>query len=578
MGGAADVLESLRIRNLGVIVEATIEMGPGLTVLTGETGAGKTMVLTAINVMLGNKADNGVIREGADRADIEATWCLSPASFGSIAERLADLDAQVEESAHGVVLLASRSLARESRGRTTIGARSVPTSALKDVVEPMVAVHGQADQWRLKRPDEQRAILDHFGGIDLGPYRDAYRAWREAHDALAEFDSDLSQRDAKREQWVVGLAAIDAVQPKVDEDTHLDRLAHVLGHSVGMAQEAGEVRDALDGDGDSSAAAALIKAIRAVERMAAIDPAVQPIRDQLDLAQVHVQEAWAALSGYMSDIEVDPGRLHEVEERRAAIRNLKRLYGPTLDDVVQWRERAERELAQLVDPQAYRDQLSAALEATWAQLVASAHILTKARKAAAKGFAQAVSAELPSLSMPGSSVEVELTPYPDGYRETGAEAIAILLRTHSGGEPRPLSKGASGGELARVMLAIEVVLAGTSAVPTFIFDEVDAGVGGKAAIEVARRLAALGRQAQVLVVSHLPQVAAFADTHIVVHKDSQGSVGTSDVRQVTGQDRIIELARMLSGLDESDSGAEHAKELLELAAAERVAFESNQER
>lgn len=567
------MLESLRIRNLGVIVDATLEMGRGLTVLTGETGAGKTMVLTAIGSVLGQKADPGLIRSDAERADVEATWVIPSDGFAQIHERLQEIDAQLDAVDDGSVLIVNRSIAAQGRSKTTVGGRSVATATLRDVIEPLVAVHGQADQWRLLRADEQRMILDTFGGVDIAVYRRTYRSWRDAVAALEQFDRDVQERTAQMADLQNGVAAITAVQPEVGEDAQLDRISNVLGHAVSIAQDADDIRLALDaqGEADHDAGIALDRALRAADRIAAVDPGIAGVRDLLLQSQVLVHEASAALGAYIAEIDVDPGRLGEVEERRRALNDLKRRFGPTLADVLAWRDQATTSLAELADPAAHRAGLVAACEQASAELAAEAARVTAIRSAAALELGEQVTRELQALAMAGSSLVVELAAPPGGPGEYGAETITFMLQTHATGQPRPLAKGASGGELARVMLALEVVLAGSSAVPTFVFDEVDAGVGGRAAIEVGRRLAALGRTAQVLVVTHLPQVAAFADTHIVVRKEADGSVNSSDVLVVTGDERVTEIARMLSGLAESDSGADHARELLDLAARERVA-------
>jgi DNA repair protein RecN (Recombination protein N) len=570
MGGVANVLESVRIRNLGVIVDAQLNMGAGLTVLTGETGAGKTMVLTALNALLGAKAESALVRDGSTSADVEAIWVLPNGDHADVRDRLVELGADLDDDGASSAVVVSRSIAAQGRSRATLGGRSVASATLRDVIEPLVAVHGQADQWRLLRADEQRAMLDTFAGIDLGPYRTAYRTWRQAEQALLVFDDDVQRQGAEIDVMRAGLAQIDAVQPVEGELESLQRLAGVLGNAVMIAEAAEEIRLGLAGDGDEHADAALTRALRAADRIEAVDPQIGSVRDLLMQAQVLVREGVTALGSYMADVEADPTRLQEIEERRREIGGLLRNFGPTLADVLQWRVEAADRLAHLADPEAHRAALIAERDAAQQDALDLAKQITAARTAAATRLSVSVTEELQSLAMAGSALDVQLVPLGDeGLGEFGAEAVLFGLRTHQGGAARPLAKGASGGELARVMLALEVVLAGSAVVPTFIFDEVDAGVGGRAAIEVGRRLAALAQRAQVLVVTHLPQVAAFADTHIVVRKDSGGSVVSSDIAIVDGEDRVTELVRMLSGLPESDAGAVHAKELLQLAERAR---------
>ena len=570
MGGVANVLESVRIRNLGVIVDAQLDMGSGLTVLTGETGAGKTMVLTALNALLGAKAESSLVRDGSTSADIEAIWVLPHGDHADVRDRLVELGADLDNDGASSAVVVSRSIAAQGRSRATLGGRSVASATLRDVIEPLVAVHGQADQWRLLRADEQRTMLDTFAGIDLGPYRTAYRTWRQAQQALVAFDDEVQRQGAEIEIMRAGLAQIDAVQPVEGELESLQRLAGVLGNAVMIAEAAEEIRIGLAGDGDDHAEAAITRALRAADRIEVVDPQIGSVRDLLLQAQVLVREAVTVLGSYMADVEADPARLAQIEERRRELGDVLRRFGPTLADVLQWRADAADRLAHFADPEAHRAALIAERDAAQQTAVARAAQITDARAAAATQLASAVTEELQSLAMGGSALDVSLVPLGDeGLGEFGAETVQFGLRTHQGGAARPLAKGASGGELARVMLALEVVLAGSAVVPTFIFDEVDAGVGGRAAIEVGRRLAALAKRAQVLVVTHLPQVAAFADTHIVVRKDSGGSVVSSDIAIVDGEDRVTELVRMLSGLPESDAGAVHARELLELAERAR---------
>ena len=573
MGGVANVLESVRIRNLGVIVDAQLDMGAGLTVLTGETGAGKTMVLTALNALLGAKAESSLVRDGSPSADIEAIWVLPNGDHGDVRDRLAELGADLDDDGARSAVVVSRRIAAQGRSRATLGGRSVASATLRDVIEPLVAVHGQADQWRLLRADEQRAMLDTFGNIDLGPYRLAFRTWRQAQQALLAFDDDVKRQGAEVEIMRAGLAQIDAVEPVEGELESLQRLAGMLSNAVMIAEAAEEMRTELAGDTDGTADAALTRALRAADRIGAVDPHIGSVRDLLAHAQVLVREAITALGSYLADVEADPGRLQEIEERRRELGGLLRSFGPTLADVLRWRADAAERLAHFADPEAHRAALIAECDAAQQAALDLAAQITAARTAAATQLATAVTEELQSLAMAGSALDVALVPLGgesgDALGEFGAEVVQFGLRTHQGGSARPLAKGASGGELARVMLALEVVLAGSAVVPTFIFDEVDAGVGGRAAIEVGRRLAALAKRAQVLVVTHLPQVAAFADTHIVVRKDSGGSVVSSDIAIVDGEDRVTELVRMLSGLPESDAGAVHAKELLQLAERAR---------
>jgi DNA repair protein RecN (Recombination protein N) len=357
----------------------------------------------------------------------------------------------------------------------------------------------------------------------------------------------------------------------------LDQRARVLGHAVTLMHDGTQARDALIGTDDdeqpADAMSATMEALRALDRIATIDDAVAPVQQAVRDAQHALGEASSALEHYLSDIDADPTRLQQAEERRRALADLKRRYGPTLDDVLQWRSTAASEL-ELVDT---HDELVAGLQEEIAageeRVRDLAAQISTARAKAAETLAAAVTVEMQSLAMAGSQFIVDLHTAADvaEFTESGADRVVFTMIAHPGSPQRPLAKGASGGELARVMLALEVVLAGGSSVPTFVFDEVDAGVGGRAAVEVGKRLANLAGHAQVLVVTHLPQVAAFADHHVVVEKNTDGLITATGVRTVTEDARVAELVRMLSGLPDSEVGADHAREMLASAQAERVA-------
>lgn len=573
------MISELRIRGLGVIDDAVVPFAPGLTVLTGETGAGKTMVLSGLALIMGAKADAGDVRAGSARADADGEWLLDPIDAAVVLARLEEAGAQAELDDGRVVLLLSRSVAAEGRSKAFAGGRSVPAGVLAEITEHLIAVHGQSDQALLREPRQQRELLDRFAGPDLAAaladYRAAFTQWRSADAELRRLvDSRAEQvRDAALLRH--GIDEIAAVQPQAGEDEALKAQATVLAHSTDLISEIGGARALLVGDDEATGASAaemVAVARRAVERAAALDPTLAPLLGQFDDLAEAVDGVAGELGHYLHGVDADPQQQAAVEERRQQISALKRRYGPGLDDVLAWWAAAEAKVGEADGADARIEQLSKDLTRLRDTTIASAALVSQRRSEAAATFAIAVTEELRALAMADAelSVAIESTSDLGKYSLDGADTVAMLLKPHAGSEPRPLAKGASGGELSRIMLAIEVVLAGVNSIPTFVFDEVDAGIGGKVAVEVGRRLARLARSAQVIVVTHLPQVAAFADRHVVVSKDREGRVTAASVTAVDGDDRVRELVRMLSGLEDSQSGAEHAAELLALAAGERA--------
>ena len=573
------MIERIQIRGLGVIVDATIPFSTGLTVITGETGAGKTMVLSGFALLAGGKADVAMVRTGSDQAWVDGEWSVTPDS--SAVRRVTDAGAEVEVEGGRARLLLARTVASEGRSRAFAGGRAVPAVVLQEVSSALVAVHGQSEQMRLRHADTQRTLLDRFGGVPcleaLAGYRAAFGEWRETIERIAML---ADQREAKEREAVLlrlGIAEIEAIAPTPGEDVELDRQAARLSHAGTLLLDVLAAHDALVGeDGETSnqdLVSVLSRALIALERAAEVDSNLVPILERLDEIGSLASDAAVELATYATDIEADPSRQAWVEERRHELGSLRRRYGSTIDDVIAWHAAACASVAEVDLGDDRMRQLSDSEVELRAAVVSAASHLSSLRATAGLVLAVQVTAELHALAMPDSALEVRVTSREklDEFSSHGADDVEILLRPHSGADFRPLSKGASGGELSRVMLALEVVLAGADPVPTFIFDEVDAGIGGRAAVEVGRRLARLSRTAQVIVVTHLPQVAAFADQHVVVSKGADGIVTSSSVTVALGRDRVSELVRMLSGLDESEAGAAHAEELLAVAELERVA-------
>jgi DNA repair protein RecN (Recombination protein N) len=580
------VLEELRITGLGVIDDTTLALAGGMNVITGETGAGKTMVVTGLGLLFGGRADAGRVRAEPGRALVEGRLRLAGAVAEVVTGRIAETGAETDPD--GSVLM-SRTVTAEGRSRAHVGGRAVPVSVLADVGEQVVAVHGQSDQLRLLRPAEQRAALDRFAGGEheklLASYREVFTEWRRVCDDLAERRRNAHTRHQEAELLRLGLDEITRVDPQPGEDEALRSEAQRLEHAEGLRAAAAAAYQALAGTGDDrpDAVGLLGAARRTLESQAAVDGQLAALAARLEEAATQTTDVAAELSGYLDALDADPGRLEAIYERRAALRALTRKYAEDADAVIAWAERARERLAELDPGDQVLAELAAEADRLAGEVAALAARVTAARQDAAGTFAAGVSAELTGLAMPHARVEVNVSPRPSvrgeatltadgqevGVGPDGADEVELRLVAHPGAPALPLQKGASGGELSRVMLAIEVVFAGAGGPPTLVFDEVDAGVGGRAAVEIGRRLARLARSHQVLVVTHLPQVAAFADRHLVVAKDSGGAVTTSGVRVVEATDRARELARMLAGLPDSDLGIAHAEELLALVAREK---------
>lgn len=547
----------LRLESLGVIEEAELELGPGFTVITGETGAGKTMVVTALGLLRGERADLALVRRGSDRARIEASVVPTP-----------EVTALVEEAGGQVddELVLARVLTSQGRSRALAGGTTVPAGLLSRLSDSLVAVHGQSDQQRLVRPQEQRHALDRFAGEDvaslLQQYQPAYARLQELKARLHDLRTHAGERLQRLDLLRHGLDEIDAVDPQPGEDEELVQRENRLAHAEALAAAASGATAVLSED-ESSAAAALAAAQAVVDPVAGNDPRLEELADRIRRAAIDLTDIASELASYASDIDLDPAGLATVQERRAALTALQRRYGPSLDEVIEWAQRAREEVLELdLDDTAIAriEAETADVRSTVVELAAQLHA---ARTRAAEQLSAAVGAELADLALPSAQLQIRVVHGEPGPH--GADDVEIWFAANSGAEPRPLARAASGGELSRLMLAIEVVLSGRDPVPTLVFDEVDAGIGGRTAVEVGRRLARLAEHAQVIAVTHLPQVAAFADSHFIVSKADDGTVTSSSVVRLDQDARVDELARMLAGLDESAAAQQHARELLELA-------------
>ena len=580
------MLEEIRIRGLGVISDGVLELGPGLTVLTGETGAGKTMVVTGLALLFGGRADSSRLRPGAESASVEGR--LKVAMHSPAAQLVTEAGGDLEDDG---TLVLRRVVSNTGRSRAAAGGAAVPATLLARLADGLLAVHGQSDQQRLTRPAEQRATLDRYAGLDLGECRAAFECWQAAAHELERRSSTARELAREAELLRHGIAEIEAVQPQPGEDAELAGLAARLEHADALRIAARTAHDALLGDPDDPAAeladvqSLVGLARRALAQVAGTDGELDQLAGRLTELAAAATDIGAELAGYESQLEADPARLAAVHERRAALTGLIRKYGPDLESVLDWAAQAQHRLAAADTSDEALAALAADRDRAAANYATIAAKLSADRQQAAERLSELITAELAALAMPSAQVRMHVR------RRAPAESLPAVLvdRVAVGAGPKgideveltlqplpdapelPVQRGASGGELSRVMLAIEVALAGSDPVPTMIFDEVDAGVGGRAAVEVGRRLAQLARAHQVIVVTHLAQVASFADRHLVVNKTppgDDGAVTRSDIRAVTGEELLVELARMLAG-DDTPVARRHAAELLEAARADR---------
>ena len=551
------MLTTLRLSAFGVVDDATLELGPGLTALTGETGAGKTMIVSGLGHLLGARGDSGVVRRGADKAVVEGRWEIPDA----LAERVRDLGGDVD---HGE-LVALRQVTAQGRSRAVVGGAGVPVSTLAEVIGEVATIHGQSEQVRLSSPERQRELLDaHAKPAELDRYRANYAERRAAAAELAQLEDESMARAREADMLRFGLAEIEAVDPQPGEDDALaaeQRKLMDLDDLRGLAVASQGRLSGSDDDFDSASAVALVgEARKTLAQLADRDEAAKPLADRAAELSMLANDLAAEVAGYVDDLVADPLRLEAVGERRSLLANLTRKYGATIDEVLQWSADSSERLGTLVGSDDRIVELRARIAELDALLEADAAAISTARHAAAERLATDVKQELAALAMPHARLIFEVTPSALGPH--GSDKIELLFSANPGSDPAPLGKVASGGELSRVRLALEVVLATEAEGQTFVFDEVDAGVGGAVGLEIGRRLQRLAERSQVIVVTHLAQVAAFADAHFVVAKASDGQVTTSGVRQLADDERTAELARMMGGESSSAKGVEHAEELM----------------
>jgi DNA repair protein RecN (Recombination protein N) len=558
------VLTELRVRDLAVIADVTLPLSPGLNVLTGETGAGKSMLVDALALLLGERASSDVVRPGAEKTVIEGAFEFAPAALSRLLAPFAALGVEVDEGR----LVLKREISAEGRSRAWVNGSPTTVSVLAQLGALLVDLHGQHETQSLLRPDAQRDMLDAYADAAL-----ERTAVRDAHERLHELERREEELTARREdvrrkadylRHVV--EEIERAAPQTGEVESLEIEAKRLAHADELGRLSRELEQALD-------TAGLSRAAKLYGSLTRLDPSVDRWRELLDGAFAHVQELAQAARDYAAAIEDDPQRLGAVEQRRDVLFRLTQKYGPALPDVLATRDRATRELELLDTADLDLRQIAALRETAALDFGRACSALTAKRTKGATQLAKAVNELLPALGMRGGRFTARLVSVP-APRSQGAEDVVFEVQLNVGLEARPLAKVASGGELSRLMLALKVVLAQHDAVPTLVFDEVDQGIGGEVGARVGEALATVSRAApegrQALVITHLPQIGAYADHHLVVAKGARGGIATSDVQVVTGEGRTRELARMLGDPD-MRTALSHAAELLRKASVSPAA-------
>ena len=558
-------LEEITIRSIGVIDQSTLEISKGLTVLTGETGAGKTMILTALNLILGGKADSALVRKGSERLVASGRFSIPQSS-----EHLFE-DALVEDGE----LIVTRTVTADGKSKATTNGVSATASTLFAVGENLVEVHGQAANQNITKSSRQRELVDRFGKVDLGAYQLALSSYHDLKDRISTLKKSIAQKDKELSDLREFANAFKKLNPSASEYADIDgeiaRLSSVEEFRLATAQAISAIEDE-----EAGSLTSIGVARRALDVARSKDPQLEAIYQQLSESFFLLDDSQSALNSYQSKLEADPVRLDFLHARKADINTLIKKFGGSgtleqelTDLTIRFKNSADA-IADLEGGDQRLQELEVELSGHKKILLAAAKTVSEKRITSAEQLSQLVTSEIRQLSMPHASFVAKVdtisysAPKESDFTSHGCDEIAMFIQAHKDAPLVALAKGASGGEMSRVMLALEVVIATTHPIGTYVFDEVDAGVGGKAAIEVGKRLHQLAQHAQVIVVTHLPQVAAWADSHFVVTKNNDGTVSQSDVRKVSGEDRIEEIARMLAGLENSSSAREHATELLSL--------------
>ena len=561
-------LEEITIRSIGVIDQSTLEISKGLTVLSGETGAGKTMILTALNLILGGKSDSSLIRKGSERLVASGKFAV-PKDSENLFEDLVVEDGQ---------LIITRTVNSDGKSKATSNGVNVTAAMLNSVASNLVEVHAQSANQSISKSSRQRELLDRFTQLDLLPYTSSLNSFQEMKTRIAALTKAIADKEKELSALTEFSTAFSKLKPKAGEmaeiDAEISRLSSV--HELGMSTQ--EALTAISSE-ESGALIGLAHAKRSLEKAKEMDPSLEVIHQQISESFFTLDDANIALNSYVSSLEADPQRLETLHARKADLTALVKRYSSlgnakdleeNLKELILKFANSADAIADLNGGDERLNQLNSELKEIKKNLLVAAQEVSAQRIKASDVLSNAVTKEIQALSMPHARFVIEVSspdykaPKESDFSAHGCDEISMFIQAHKDAPLVPIAKGASGGEMSRVMLALEVVIASTHPIGTYVFDEVDAGVGGKAAIEVGRRLHELSKHAQVIVVTHLPQVAAWADSHFVVTKNNDGLVSQSDVQKVEGESRVQEIARMLAGLDESSSAREHATELLTL--------------
>ncbi|CAB0691646.1 DNA repair protein RecN [Corynebacterium diphtheriae] len=579
----SSMLSDITIHNLGVIPSASLELSEGLTVLTGETGAGKTMIVTGLRLLAGGRAEAQRVRSGSSQAVVEGRFLLD-----SVAPESAEMARAVVSAAGGALdengeVIVSRTVSAQGRSRAHLGGRSVPAASLVEFSKEVLTIHGQNDQLRLLNSDRQRDALDRFSqkiSALMTVYSEAYRAWKNLSKDLQERQASKRELAQEVDRLEFAIREISEVDPQPGEEADLlvqiarlqdvdDLRAQAVGALSVIDGAAGVEGYATCDSSDADAASDLIGQALSSVRVSS-DPTLQGVSQQLEAVTSILMEVSAQLGGFLDELPADPQMLDKLLQRQQALKQLTRKYASDIDGVIKWKLKAEQKLESIdVSPEAL-DQLKKETALAERKMNDAGMALRAARIEAAQELSNAVTKELHGLAMPKAMFSVVV--HPTEPQPSGFDEVEFCLAPNNATDPRPLASSASGGELSRVMLALEVILSAGQHGNTLVFDEVDAGVGGRAAVEIGRRLARLAQNNQVIVVTHLPQVAAYADTHLHLAKDVGESTVTSGVEKLSEERRVEDLARMLAGLEDTDTGRAHARELFEKAQAENRAF------
>ena len=556
-------LEEISIRGLGVIESSNIEFKPGLTVLTGETGAGKTMVLTALGLVLGSKSDSDLIRQGAERAVVTGKFAVPK----EVAEEVLELGGEIDDNS----VVITRTISTAGKSRVLVGGAVSSTSAVNTFSSSLVEIHAQSSSSKLTKPGVARELLDRFAAIDIGKYQQLFQSYNLVKNRIDDLKSQLKQSDTQIEELKAFIDEFNKISPKPNELDEIENEIAKLGSVEQLNQSVTQALNLLEND-ELSAINLLQQIRKNLDSVRGKDGQLDQISDRFTENLLNISDVNSDLASYLVDLEADPNRFEKLQERKAGLNSLLRKYGKgsdrqnAYDQLLVDGSKAKDRIEDLSGGQVRVDELEKEAGEIFASLKSEAVKLSEKRASAAKQLSDEVTDEVRNLSMPNAtfqiSHQISSADTASNYTQFGIDEITLLFSAHAGGTPLPLNKVASGGELSRVMLALEVVIAEAEPIGTYIFDEVDAGVGGKAAVEIGRRLAKLSKSAQVIVITHLAQVAVWADNHLVVKKNEDGLVTQSDVLEVTEQERKVEIARMLSGQEDSQTAQEHAGELL----------------